>query len=307
LEKAMEPSPVPFAEKAETEVPFWQILRAAWGCFRNMWGQALVLGVWLSFGTCGAAAAMLVIIGAAMLVLKYMLHYNIDVAFGSVVSLASPFLLVATCLYWNSYLWAAISSYSRHRMDWADGKKAFRSPFFGALVRLGFIPAIFSFIFVIPALTAQLGGNVAGTGTDWTDTIKGQLVVALTQAFVTVLTLLAGPLLISSHRPRVLEALAENLRILRRRPVLFLVLALAPAAQYMLLTVLERETKDDTLRLSLVLILVTYAGCLFAKGLFYVGYVFVVAAFFRTVRGMPIEPPLTIEPAVVASPADPQL
>lgn len=315
----MDQIPTQLAENTGKEVPFGQILLAVWRRLRTTWGKAIYIGFLLEcyifLVEIIAIVAFFLVCGAVNLILRYLFHHaTLDISGKSVLAVLPPVVAISTYLFGNGYLWASICSFSRSKMDWTDAKKAWHSPARGALLKLGLIMALFSIVFLVPGLIVtefdgklpSFSGSAAlGAWADWTGSTAGGVVKLLTEGVITVCTLLAGVILIQSPQPRIGMALAENLRILRRRPVLFLALAVAPVALEAVLTPLGRGVQNE------LWFLIESFICLVANGLFYVCYVFVLAVFFRAERSLPFEQPYEVEvpkePAGVELPADSQL
>jgi len=271
------------------EYTFGNVLRAAWRQFARHWGAALGFGLLLLLTFAGISVPLLIATGLLIWLAQGLATIPVTLLMGAVAQALRYALL-------QGYLWCVIRSFDRGRLIWGDVWQAWRSPWRWPLMLLGLILfALDAMANLVDARMISPGlSSLPGGGGFMSDLFDVGLLSTGLRLVLGVCTLLVGPILLASRKPRLRAAVGEHLRILRNQPrrvvgvallPLVGVLVMAAPAVYGLLAMRYGpglSPEWPALILKLIGMMIT--------GVLWVFYQFIVAALWRSAYGLPLAP-----------------
>ena len=287
------------------EYTFGELLRIAWRQLRATWKQAVGYAVLILLITVGLIVVLYVAAIAGVLI---GFATNMTAALwilGPVGVLLVLALFSTVILFEQGYLWSAVRSFDQDRMYWSDIMQPWRRPWLRPMVGYAVILAalqaaiwasasVLSFGITSSPLLGALSSIPAATGAAQV----GQILLWRTVGIIVELaTLLVGPMVLMSDRPRLFAAWREYVHLLRGQPKRLLAFVGLLAG---LTTLLELPKYVAALALAgagptasparLLLVGATSLYCPAAVLLFGLAYNFVYAALLRAAYGLPLTP-----------------
>lgn len=281
----------PIVAQPGTELTFGEALLGALRHLKRLWLGAIGYAILLGLTILGIAAA--VQLGVVLVV-----WVDLPPVVTTVMQLAANLLIgVLSYSLIQGYLWAVIRSYDRGRFIWGEVFQGWRKRWRWRLWGLGLaIVAVYAGAEFLDAMF--IGPGLANLPLPpMALQALSNFVSPVTQATgiaIHVLTLLAGPILLASTRPRVFRAVRENLQILRNQPKRYLpvvLMSFAPVVPPLLVAVpmmLAGSAASDQILLVFLLAMASLVAC----GILWIVYMFILAGFYRSVYGLPLEPTL---------------
>ncbi|MBN2584830.1 MAG: hypothetical protein JXL80_17330 [Planctomycetes bacterium] len=288
-----------------------QLMRLAWARFAANFWPAVGYGLLAIVILVGVALGL----GLLCLLFGWLFYLALKSAVAPEVAIillciilgvpAYLFLIMAGKLLTEGLLWALMQTYDGIPVTWSAICRSLQPPWGRPMLRY---TALFALLTMIITVAQGAMGGVAGAkGIPWLNHSAGNVgihfalnvVGHIVQGAILTVTLLIGLFILNSHEPSMVRGIEDQIRVLRNQwPRVATIVGLYMAGLFL-------TQVPQLIMAAMAPAAAPWAGCmalpfLLVRGLLALYFGFLVAALFRSIHGMPLEP--TAEPTYYAQP-----